>query len=71
VAKVLSQLIKDVREKGVFSGVKVACQETITHLIIVDDVLCFSQGFMRGISFLKGVLDLYCKAICIEINVNN
>jgi hypothetical protein len=35
----------------------------------VDDVLCFTQGTNRDISTLKGVLDLYCKAIRMVVNL--
>jgi len=43
IVDALSKLIHDARLKGELMGVKVSDQESITHLLFVDDVLC-DQG---------------------------
>jgi hypothetical protein len=69
VNEALSKLIKDVKENRDFKGVNVIEQEYISHCILVDDVVCFSQGYMQDISTLKGFLNCYFKATCMELNL--
>jgi hypothetical protein len=69
VVEALRKLIEDARIKGDLYGV-VAGQEKNSHLLFVDDVTCFINGTLKDITSLHGVLDLYCRATCMEINVD-
>jgi hypothetical protein len=59
----------EAQREGEIKGLKILDQETISHLLFVDDVLCFAQGFVRDITTLKRVLDLYCKPTKIVVKL--
>ena len=53
--------MEEARRSGLIQGIKVA-QETVSHLLFIDDVLCFSRGTEMDISQIKMDLDLYWNA---------
>jgi hypothetical protein len=69
VANGLSLLIKDARRRGVLKGVKVSNFVNITHLLFFDDVLLFGDGTSQELRSLRTILDLYCKAMGMELNL--
>jgi hypothetical protein len=69
VAEGLSLLIKDARWRGVLKGVKVSNSMNIMHLLFFDDVLMFGDGTSQELRSLRIILDLYCKAIGMELNL--
>jgi hypothetical protein len=68
MVEAVRKLINNSRLRGAHRGVKVLAQEFTSHLIFIDDVLCFAQGIQMDLTTLKEVLDLYCKATDMEIN---
>jgi hypothetical protein len=68
--EVLIKLIEDKRLKGYLSGVKVAGQESICHILFIDEILCFINGTTNDTGALRGVLDLFCMCIGMQINVD-
>jgi len=59
-----------VKQDGFFKGIQVTESIEVTHLLFVDDILHFGRGNLREQSYLKTILDLFCKAIVMEINMN-
>jgi hypothetical protein len=65
----LSRLIKEASKNGSFKGVNIGTTCNITHLLFVDDILIFYEGTRRVIEKFKGILDLFCKATSMIINL--
>ena len=61
VAEGLSRAIRVARDEGRFSGIKVAPNVSITHLLFVDDVLIFCSGDRGETRVLKEILELFSK----------
>ena len=68
VAEGLSRAIRAARAEGRFTGIKVASNCSITHLLFVDDVLIFCSGERGETRVLKEILELFSKATGMEIN---
>ena len=68
VAEGLSRAIRAAREEGRFTGIQVASNCSITHLLFVDDVLIFCSGERGETRVLKEILELFSKATGMEIN---
>lgn len=67
-AKGLSQLIQKAKREGCVTGLEVAVNCFISHLLFVDDILLFTNGNMNEIKELKTILDLFMKATGMQIN---
>jgi hypothetical protein len=70
VAKALSKMLTEARQTRAISGMKILDRVSISHLLFVDNVLCFAQGTQRDLSALKGMLDLFCKATGMQTNMD-
>lgn len=56
-------------KKGRFGkGLEVAVNLYISHLLFVDDILLFTNGNLNEIKDLKNILDLFMKAIGMQVN---
>jgi hypothetical protein len=42
----------------------------ISHLLFVDDIMIFGQGSNRELKSINDILDIYCKAIGMEIHMS-
>jgi hypothetical protein len=58
----------EARREGKIRGLKVCNHETISHVLFIDDILCFARGEESYMLALKGVLYLYCKATSMMVN---
>jgi hypothetical protein len=45
--------------------------EILSHLLFIDDVILFSERTMRECQDLKEILELFCAAIGMHINLAN
>eukprot|EP00253_Pinus_taeda_P027227 PITA_27227 len=68
VAEGLSQLILEARREEVVKGLELAVNMFISHLLFVDDILLFTNGSVNEIKELKSILDLFMKAIGMQVN---
>eukprot|EP00253_Pinus_taeda_P023384 PITA_23384 len=68
VVEGLSHLIRSAKREGAVKGLEVAVNMFITHLLIVDDILLFTNGSLNEIKELKNILDLFMKATGMQIN---
>eukprot|EP00253_Pinus_taeda_P027005 PITA_27005 len=68
VEKGLSQLILKAKREGTMKGLEVAVNLFISHLLFGDDILLFSNGNMSEIKELKRILELFMKAIGMQVN---
>jgi hypothetical protein len=69
IAEALSLLIKEARSKGLLRGIAVSESESITHLLFVDDIFCCLHDSQRNLSALKDLLNLFCSATGMKINM--
>jgi hypothetical protein len=69
IVEALSRMMKEVISNDKLKGIKVSESETITHLLFVDDVLCSVLCSLKNMSTLKRILDLYCRATGMLINL--
>ena len=66
----LSLLIEDAKRNGVIKGIKISANLFLTHLLFVDDVILFGMGsFEEWIAF-KVLLDTFCEASDMKINMD-
>ena len=68
VVEGLSRAIRAAKAEGSFSGIQLAPNLNITHLLFVDDVLVFCSGVRRETRVLQEILELFSKATGMEIN---
>ena len=68
VAEGLSRALRASRDEGRFSGIQIAPNLNITHLLFVDDVLIFCLGTKGDSRALQEILELFTKATGMEIN---
>jgi hypothetical protein len=65
----LSMLIKDARRRGILKGIKKIESVVVTHLLFVLDIIIFYQGTTMELRSIKEILDIYCQAIGMEVNM--
>eukprot|EP01018_Ginkgo_biloba_P004985 Gb_28741 [translate_table: standard] len=70
VAEGLSRALGEAKITGQLKGIKIGGSTYLTHLLFVDDILLFCEGSRRDIMKLKEILDLYCAATVMMINLN-
>ena len=68
VAEGLSRALRVARADGRFTGIQIAPNLKITHLLFVDDILIFCSGIRGESRVLQEILDLFSKATGMEIN---
>ena len=66
----LSLLIADAKRNGLIKGIKISDHLAITHLLFVDDVILFGMGTFEDWIAFKVILDTFCKASGMMINLN-
>jgi len=70
VGEGLNKPIVEAKQNGLFRGIQATKSIEVTYLLFVDDILLFGRGNLREQSYLKSILYLFCKATCMEINMN-
>jgi hypothetical protein len=65
VTKGIKSAFLDARRMGSTKCIRLGKTLTLTHLLIVDDVLLLLNGSRRGSSKLK----MYCTGICMMVNI--
>ena len=68
VAEGLSRAIRVAKAEGRFTGIQIAPNLNITHLLFVDDVLIFCSGTKGKSRVLQEILELFSKGTGMEIN---
>ena len=66
----LSILIEEAKRTVKVKGIKVTSKLSLTHLLFVDDVILFGLGSYEEWLAFKGILDIFCEASGMSINVN-
>ena len=64
-------MIEEAKRTGKIKGIKVTSKLSLTHLLFVDDVILFGLGSYEEWLAFKGILDIFCEASGMSINVNN
>eukprot|EP01018_Ginkgo_biloba_P027299 Gb_05586 [translate_table: standard] len=64
----LSHTILEARRTGRLRGIKVGQDLYLTHLLFMDNVLCFTNSSLSKGKVLKEVLSLFCNVTSMEIN---
>eukprot|EP01018_Ginkgo_biloba_P034237 Gb_24170 [translate_table: standard] len=59
----------EAKRSGAIKGIKVGSSLCLTHLLFVDDILLFCDGSRRDALKLREVLDLYCSATGMLVNI--
>eukprot|EP01018_Ginkgo_biloba_P039380 Gb_12932 [translate_table: standard] len=62
VAKGLSRALIEAKRNKSFKGVRVGDSYFLSHLLFVDDIIIFCDGSRRDLDKFRGILDLYCSA---------
>ena len=66
----LSLLIIQAQSSGDISGIKISPSLYLTHLLFVDDSILFGSGTLAEWQHYKNILDTFCYATRMEINVD-
>lgn len=66
----LSLMINSACHQGSITGVKVAWDVHVTHLLFVDDVLLFGVGSKKDWFHFHKILMVFCDASGLNININ-
>jgi hypothetical protein len=61
-------MLTESRAPRSFSSIKTSSSMSLSHLLFVYDLLCFSKGSLHNLEALKGMMDLYCKVTRMQIN---
>jgi hypothetical protein len=69
IAEALRRLIKEAINNDRLRGIMVSETEMVSHLLFIDDVFYSVSGSLRNLASLKRILDLYCKAMGMMINM--
>jgi hypothetical protein len=70
VVEGLSRMITASKRDGAITGIKLGSSLSLSRLLFVDDVMLFSLGTVSEAKKFKEILDLYCKAIGMEVNAH-
>ena len=62
-------MISQAHSAGNITGIKLAPQLYLTHLLFVDDAILFGAGTLSEWQHYKHILDTFCSATSMEINV--
>ena len=66
----LSLLIEEAKRQGKIKGIKISARLSLTHLLFVDDVILFGFGSLEEWRAFKNILDIFCEASGMSININ-
>ena len=66
----LSLLIEDAKRNGKIKGINISSRLLLTHLLFVDDVILFGMGSFEEWMAFKFILDTFCEASGMCININ-
>ena len=69
VAEGLSRALKEAIRLGNFTGLQLAQNLNISHLLFIDDILIFCSGSVRDLRTLDDILKIVSKATGMDINV--
>lgn len=69
VTEELSYLIKEARSNGLLRKIAASESESITNMLFVDDIFCSLFGSRRNLNFFKGILNLFCRAMGMKVNM--
>jgi len=69
IVEALKRLIKKEKSLGKIKGAAVIDKESLPHLLFVEDILYFTNGFLKEAESLRRILNIFCKATCMVINV--
>lgn len=69
IVEALSRLIKEARSNGLIRGVRICESEEVSHLLFVDDIFCSMVGSQRDLSSFESILNLYCSATGMMVNM--
>jgi len=58
----LRKLINDEQNFGILKGIKIVDNCIITHLLFMDGILIFLNGYINDTSILNLALKIFCKA---------
>eukprot|EP00253_Pinus_taeda_P002467 PITA_02467 len=65
----LSRLLSSARDRHQLTGIKIADDFFLTHLLFVDDVLIFLNGSIGDTTTLQNAMHLFQQAIGMKVNV--
>ena len=68
VAEGLTRALRAAKAEGRFSGIQIAPNLNITHLLFVDEVLIFCAGTRGESRVLQEILELFSRSIDMDIN---
>ena len=63
-------MIEEAKKKGKIKGIKILAHLFLTHLLFVDDVILFGFGSLEEWRAFKDILDTFCEASGMSININ-
>ena len=63
-------MIEDAKRIGKIKGIKISSNFSLTHLLFVDDVILFGLGSYEEWEVFKVILDTFCEASGMSININ-
>ena len=63
-------MIEDAKRNGKIKGIKISSHLFLTHLLFVDDVILFGLGSFEEWMAFKVILDTFCEASGMCININ-
>ena len=63
-------MIEEAKRKGKIKGIKISARLFLTHLLFVDDVILFGFGSLEEWRAFKDILDTFCEASGMSININ-
>jgi hypothetical protein len=69
VVEGLSRALIYVKRLGPLKGIRLGISVSLSHFLFVDDILLFCNGSKRDALELKDILDLYCMAIGMKVNI--
>ena len=69
VVEGLSFLMKNAKIKGELHGVNISLEITLMHLLSMDEVMLFGASSFQDFKALKEILNVYCEATKMEINL--
>jgi hypothetical protein len=68
VAKSLSRAMIYCNRRGTIKGIKIGITFHLTHLLFIDDVFLFSNGSSKKVARFKDILELFYKAMAMELH---
>jgi hypothetical protein len=69
VVESLNRIIHKESSSANLKGIKININFSLTHLLFVDDILIFCEGNISYITLLKVILQTFCIATGMQINM--